>query len=367
MHESAQPVRSHLFPLSRWTVFVVSAVSLLSQVNTQSFKPVLYQWVHWAVVWADSKVSLYINGQPSASGTCPTLFRANRPSCYIGRDHKEQRYSEGRVASFNLFDWPLAPHEVLATSKTLLPPTAAFTVTADFPTAMSPGNPASLIVYSPFMLESAVQLIITANISGVLPANPYTIAWANSDNLPKTVTVNMPAGASAFNLTFATALNPRFLAPNPVVVGLFTTAGLFAQARKTISVTPSTVPTQATYVPSQFCPGFGSARFNAGGTYLDWNSLADTGSSAQIDPNLMMKGNGWTLSGWWKIDSFDNDNFLFSYFQTGQPHRAYSIRNAGNCLFFQLPDILKWNGPAWPFNGYTQKTFACGQFAVGTW
>lgn len=177
-----------------------------------------------------------------------------------------------------------------------MPNRAEFTVHKGFPARIKPGEPQLLWIYSPFMLEFNVTLNVTASIPGVLPTNPFTLRWPNNDNKPKSVLVSMPVGATGFTLSFFTNDNPRFMAPPDVSVSLWTYPLLLAEAAKHVPVTPSQYPSQSTFVPSPYVAGRGTARFKDQ-QRANLNSLADTGSSAIINPKLIVQGTGFTFSG----------------------------------------------------------------------
>ncbi len=72
---------------------------------------VLYQWFHWGVTinMNTRTVQLYFNGQPvGGTNLCTDVREATRTYAYAGKDHMQQRYAHGNMATLVLYDWPLS-------------------------------------------------------------------------------------------------------------------------------------------------------------------------------------------------------------------------------------------------------------------
>lgn len=391
----------------------------------------LFTWIHWAVsmdTWTND-VSIYANGLFIKTCNCIPVQRVARKFCFAGKDHMHERFGNGRIAAYTIYDYAMwsdktnnqdrnAPEteqrselnrlwahgamltltlcfcslclfasrvrdfEVLQVyTQNRLPLAAPFTVDPYFSTRIPSDLPVSLRIYTPHSREFAHNLTLWSNVTGVLPTNPFVLRWTNNDNAAKSLNVRLPVNVSAASINFTACCNPRFLAPETIVLTLHSQDWLLAEAIHTVSIT--TKPAHADFLPSPYVAGVGTALLAPppplanpsveNKQYVDLNDASDTNTTSTVDRTLIARGFGWTYTAWMLIDTVSGppmDHWLFAMWKTGAQDQAIYLRTSGNCLLFGGTNQLNRGSDTGFWNvcpSYSQVRFGCGSWSPDQW
>jgi hypothetical protein len=203
-------------------------------------------------------------------------------------------------------------------------------------------------------------------VRGVLSSTfTLTLLFAAGATAPQSVLVTLPTGVSNVTITFATIGNARFLAPHPVAVTLFAAAALLAESERT--ATQLLPAANAGYLPSAYTPGIGVASLTSAGQFIDLNNVTDTSTNqSSIDVNLLTRGGGWTVAGFYTLAAPASESYLYSMWKSASPDTAFSLRaTGGGCLLFAYPDIGVNSPPV--YRGYGQWSFGCGLYPLSVY
>jgi hypothetical protein len=292
-----------------------------------------------------------------------------RLNCYAGVDDLQKNFAHGYMASLNLYDYALADFEFAAAMALTRPANASFVIDVAFPRRMPANTSMQMLMYTPFVVDQAVSLLLTSSVPGVLDVT--TLVWTAGATAPLSVVVTLPTGVSNATISFAAIGNARFLTPQPVVVILFAAEVLLAECAHTATLLRPAA--NAGYLPSAYTPGIGVASLNGAGQFIDLNNITDTNTNqSSIDVNLVTRGGGWTVAGFYSLTAPASESYLYSMWRSASPDTAFSLRTtADGCLLFAYPDIrmypwqTNYEGPV--YRGYSQWQFGCGLYPMSVY